>query len=210
VRLLVVRHGRTASNAEGRYQGSIDTDLDDVGVAQAHALDGALPRDLDLVVCSPMRRARRTAEILCAARDLPLVVDARFRERSVGIYEGLTVAEIRERHPDLWARNVTRRWAEAPPDGESIGALFARLAAGLAALRDEHGDGRVVLVAHGFVSKALRAICTGRYDDYFDWLLGNGQVLDVTVPATLSTEPDAYREAFVAGTGMAALSVADA
>jgi broad specificity phosphatase PhoE len=210
MRLLVVRHGRTASNAEGRYQGSIDTDLDEVGVAQAHALDGALPRDLDLVVASPMRRARRTAEIFCASRGLPLLLDARFRERSVGIYEGLTAPEVRERHPDLWAHDVTRRWDDAPPNGESIGELFQRLTGALAEIRDAHDGQRVVLVAHGFVGKAIRAICTGRYDDYFDWLLGNGQVLDVTIPAHLPGDLATFREAFVAGTRVAANRAADA
>lgn len=200
MKMLVVRHGRTASNAEGRYQGSIDTDLDDVGVAQAQALDGVLPRDLELVVSSPLRRARRTAEIFCASRGLPLLLDERFRERSVGIYEGLTGAEVRERHPELWARDVTRSWDEAPPRGESIGELFQRLTGALAALRDAHEGRRVLLVAHGFVGKAIRAICTARYDDYFDWLLGNGAVLDVAIPASLPGDIATFREAFLAGT----------
>lgn len=206
MKLLVVRHGRTASNAAGRYQGSIDTDLDEVGVAQAHALDGALPGDLELVVCSPLRRACRTAEIFATARGLPLAMDGAFRERSVGVFEGLTAPEARERYPELWAREITRRWDDAPPGGESIGALFERLTPGLAALRDAYADRRVVLVAHGFVSKAIRAICTGRYDDYFDWLLANGQVLEVTIPADLRTrEASTFRDAFLAGTGGAVI-----
>lgn len=182
MRLLLVRHGRTRSNAEGRYQGTIDTPLDEVGLAQARALDGQLPRDLDLVLSSPLRRARETAEILCAARGLPLAIEPGFRERGVGIYEGLTTAEIRERHPDLWARNLTRSWDEAPPGGESIGALVARIEAALAGIRTRFSGQRVVLVAHGFVAKAVRAICLGRADDWFAWQLGNAAVLEVEIP----------------------------
>jgi broad specificity phosphatase PhoE len=182
VRLLLVRHGRTRSNAEGRYQGTIDTPLDEVGLAQAHALDAQLPRDLDLVLASPLRRARETAEILCAARGLPLAIEPGFRERGVGVYEGLTTAEIRERFPDLWARGIARSWDEAPPGGEPIGALVARVATALAGVRDAYAGRRVVLIAHGFVAKAVRAICLGRADDWFQWQLDNAAVLDVQIP----------------------------
>jgi probable phosphoglycerate mutase len=181
--LLVVRHGRTRSNAEGRYQGSIDTDLDDVGISQAHALDAVLPRDVDAIVSSPMRRARRTAEILCAARGLPLAFADAFRERSVGVFEGLTHAEARERHPELWRQQATRRWDDAPPGGESIRAVFERVAQGLHDLRGTHGDRRAVLVAHGFVSRVIRATCLDRVDDFHAWSLDNAAVLEVDVPA---------------------------
>lgn len=183
MRLLLVRHGRTRSNAEGRYQGTIDTPLDEVGLAQARALDRHLPRDLELVLSSPLRRARETAEILCAARGLPLAIEPGFRERGVGVYEGLTTAEIRERHPDLWARQLTRSWDDAPPGGEPIGALVARVEAALAGLRATCQGRRTVLVAHGFVAKAVRAICLGRADDWFDWQLDNAAVLDVEIPS---------------------------
>lgn len=184
MRLLLVRHGRTRSNAEGRYQGSIDTPLDEVGLAQTHALDAQLPQELDLVLASPLRRARHTAEIFCAARSLPLTIDAEFRERSVGIFEGLTRAEIRERHPELWARDLTHSWDEAPAGGEPLGALVARIEAALTRVRATFGGRRVVLVAHGFVAKAVRAICLGRGDDWFTWQLDNAAVLEVEIPAT--------------------------
>jgi probable phosphoglycerate mutase len=182
LRLLLVRHGRTRSNAEGRFQGTIDTPLDEVGLEQARGLDARLPRDLEVVLSSPQRRARETAEILCVARRLPLTIDPAFRERGVGLYEGLTAAEIRERLPELWERDLTRSWDEAPPGGEPIGALVARIEAALTGVRENFGGRRVVLVAHGFVAKAVRAICLGRADDWFTWQLDNAAVLDVTIP----------------------------
>ncbi len=183
MRLLLVRHGRTRSNAEGRYQGSIDVPLDEVGVAQAQALDALLPRDLELVLASPLQRARATAEIFCAARSLPLAIEPGFRERSVGVYEGLTAAEIGERHPEARARELMRSWDEAPPGGESLGELFARVEAALAGLRARYAERRVVLVAHGFVARAVRALCIGRADDFYAWQLANAGVLDVRIPA---------------------------
>jgi broad specificity phosphatase PhoE len=183
--MIIARHGQTESNAAGRYQGSIDTDLDEVGERQAADLHRLLPRGITAVVSSPMRRAFRTAQIFCAERGLALVTHAAFYERSVGIFEGLTPAEVREAYPHLWARNITRRWAESPPQGESIAQVFARVHAGLVDLSEQHDHERLLLVAHGFVSKCARAIVLGRVDDFFAWQLGNGEHL----PLELSNLP---------------------
>jgi probable phosphoglycerate mutase len=173
--LIVLRHGRTAFNAEGRYQGSIDTDLDETGRAQAAGLHAVLPPDIDVLVSSPMRRARQTAEAIGAARGLPLELAGDFRERGAGVLEGLTLPEVQARHPELWARRVLRQWDEGPPGGESIRDVFHRVARGLDALRGAYPGRRVVLVAHGFVSKAIRATALGHVDDFFSWQLRNGE-----------------------------------
>lgn len=90
MKLLVVRHGETAFNAEKRYLGALDPPLNAHGIAQAHSLRNALPPTLDRLVCSPLLRARQTAEIVCKDRSLTLSIDAAFRERNVGVFEGLT------------------------------------------------------------------------------------------------------------------------
>jgi probable phosphoglycerate mutase len=203
MRLLVVRHGRTRSNAEGRYQGSIDTDLDEVGLDQARALATQLPGDVEVVVSSPLRRARQTAEAFCAARGLPLTFEPAFRERSLGVFEGLTAAEVRERHPELHSRRVTQLWDDAPPGGESIGAVFERVAAGLHALREAHAGRRVLLVAHGYVSRVIRATCLGRVDDFHAWMLGNGALLEVEIPDDAIRRPAVLGPALVPALGRA-------
>jgi broad specificity phosphatase PhoE len=173
--MIIARHGQTESNAAGRYQGSIDTDLDAVGERQAADLHGLLPQGITAVVSSPMRRAYRTAQIFCAARGLALTTHGSFHERTVGVFEGLTPAEVRDAYPQLWARNITRRWSESPPQGESIAQVFARVHAGLADLSERHDHERLLLVAHGFVAKCARAIVLERVDDFFGWQLGNGE-----------------------------------
>ena len=179
--LIVLRHGRTAFNAEGRYQGSIDTDLDATGLAQAAQLHAALPPQIDAIVSSPMRRALRTAEAVAGARGLPISLAAEFRERGAGVFEGLTAPEARERHPALWQRSITRQWGEGPPGGESIRDVFVRVASGLVRLHDALAGRTVLLVAHGFVSKAIRAAVLGRTDDFFAWQLRNCECLPLTV-----------------------------
>ncbi|HSY16071.1 MAG TPA: histidine phosphatase family protein [Jatrophihabitantaceae bacterium] len=117
-RILLVRHGRTAWNAEGRYQGQADPSLDDVGRVQARIL-ASLVAALrpDVILSSDLRRAQETAAPIAEICGLHVLADARLRERSLGHWEGLTRAEVAERYPDEYAdwaagRDVTRRGGE--------------------------------------------------------------------------------------------------
>jgi len=102
VQLICVRHGRTAWNADKRFQGHTDIPLDDEGRAQATAL-GALLRDerIDVAVSSDLLRAAETARIVLGARDLSLRLDADWREMRFGDWEGLTWEEIVLGNPEL-------------------------------------------------------------------------------------------------------------
>lgn len=177
MRLYVARHGQTQANAEHRYLGSLDAELNETGRLQAQALALQMPPSLDAIVVSPLLRARQTAEILNEKLQLPLHINDSFRERNVGVFEGLTQAEARHLHPDLWAQNITRHWATAPPNGETIAAVVARVHQGLVQLVEAHGTDHLLLVAHGFVGKTVRALVRQDFSDFFDWQLDNGQVL---------------------------------
>jgi broad specificity phosphatase PhoE len=196
--MIIARHGQTESNAAGRYQGSIDTDLDEVGAHQAADLHVLLPGTIGAVVSSPMRRALRTAQIFSAQRGLTITTHGAFHERGVGIFEGLTPAEVREAYPQLWARNITRRWDESPPQGESIAQVFARVHAGLLDLSQRSDHDRLLLVAHGFVSKCARAIVLERVDDFFGWQLGNGQHLHLDIGDVRECSLERLGVAFIA------------
>jgi broad specificity phosphatase PhoE len=183
MQLYVVRHGETQANAQGRYQGSLDAQLNENGVVQAQGLRAKLPVHIDSVVVSPLRRAQQTARIIFADDVLPVRTLEAFRERSVGVFEGLTQHEARERYPDLWAQNITRQWSLAPPEGESIVDVVERVRAGLNALLADDSHQVIVLVAHGFVAKTLRALVGQDFSDFFDWQLRNGEVLALQVNA---------------------------
>jgi broad specificity phosphatase PhoE len=193
MRLLVARHGETQFNAEGRYLGSLDPPLTLRGTAQAAALSELLPQVVDEIVCSPLMRARQTAEILCARRGLRLSILEAFRERDVGAFDGLTPAEAAARYPSQWAQNVTRRWSMAPPGGESIAAVVERIHAGLGALLAQSSGETVVLVAHGFVAKVIRGLEDPGKHDFFDWQLPNGGVLEIALD--VKRGPDALAAA---------------
>lgn len=175
--LYVVRHGETLENAEHRYLGMLDPSLTARGREQAQALGLRLPRRLDALVVSPRLRARETASILNAGLNLPVEIMDCFRERDLGVFEGLTQAEAKERYPQLWAQNITRRWELAPTGGESIADVVGRVRSGLLQLESRYRSKGVLLVAHGFVAKTIRSLAKSDFSDFYDWQLSNGNML---------------------------------
>ncbi|GHE44904.1 histidine phosphatase family protein [Vulcaniibacterium thermophilum] len=157
MRVLLARHGETPWNAEGRYQGQVDIPLSDVGLRQAQAL-GARLREVPIAraVCSPLSRARQTAELALGARDIPLTLDPGLMEIAHGTWEGLLASEIRERDPERM-----RAWREAPhevlmPEGESLQHVLDRAWPALARACDGLGPGDTLLVvAHDAVNRVL-------------------------------------------------------
>lgn len=102
-RLVLVRHGRTAWNLEGRAQGHTDVSLDEVGRAQAVAVAPVIARMQPSVLwSSDLARARETAAEIAGATGLTPRLDARLREFDVGERAGLTVPEFAERFPESY------------------------------------------------------------------------------------------------------------
>lgn len=188
--LYVVRHGETWANAEQRYLGSLDPGLTERGRQQAHALADHLPGNLDVLVVSPRLRALETAGILNEGLTLSPRIMECFRERDVGVFEGLTQAQASARYPQLWSQNITRRWEAGPTGGESICEVVTRVREGLLELRSNYPSQTVLLVAHGFVAKVIRALAKGDFSDFYDWQLSNGNllVLECFEMPTLDTE----------------------
>ncbi len=140
--LILVRHGRTAANREGRLQGRIDLPLDDVGERQASAVAEHLADvgTIDRVVASPLQRAQQTA----AAFGQPVETDDRWIELSYGVYEGVPHADVPS---EVWNKWFTDR-EFVPEGGESLRTLDDRVRGAcddlLAAARDE----TIVVVSH--------------------------------------------------------------
>jgi broad specificity phosphatase PhoE len=133
-RLVLLRHGRTAWNAERRFQGQADPPLDEVGRAQAYevaALIAALRPEL--LVSSDAARALQTAEVVGEVAALPVVKEPRLRERNLGHWEGLTREEVADRYPDEYADwmaglDVSRRGGETRDQvAERASAAWAEL-----------------------------------------------------------------------------------
>lgn len=156
--LILVRHGRTAANAERRLLGHLDAPLDEVGRRQVSALASVdVVAGARRVVCSPLGRARDTA----ASLGPPVSVDERWVELDYGIYDGMAVGDIR---PEVW-----RRWRSdpewAPEGGEALAALGRRVRAACTELAEEAARTDVVVVSHVSPIKAAVAWALGVGDE---------------------------------------------
>jgi alpha-ribazole phosphatase len=163
MRLLLAPHAPTDWNAAGRYQGHSDTALSAVGRKQAAQLADRLARErIDEVIASDLRRAVETARAVSEPRDLPLRIDSRVRELNFGGWEGLTYEEVRQNHAEAlkaWEADPVRK---APPQGETLAQMAARVRAFLGDFSDEIGSDRTVLVvAHRGSLRVLLCLALG-------------------------------------------------
>jgi probable phosphoglycerate mutase len=149
--LLLLRHGRTAWNLEGRMQGHADVPLDGVGREQAVASASALARVRpDRLWSSDLARARQTAEVIGAACGLEVVLDPRLREYDVGERSGLTVAEFAAQWPEQHAAWRAGRSEPRVAGEESHEQVASRVGAALRGCLDTLADGQTgVMVLHG-------------------------------------------------------------
>jgi probable phosphoglycerate mutase len=149
-RLLLIRHGETAWNAEHRIQGQLDIPLSARGVWQANRLATRLAQEpIDALLVSDLARATLTARPLGDALGLEPTLEPRLRERSFGIFEGFTVEQIATRWPEAFVAWRGRDPAWAMDDGESGQQFIERVLAALADAVQAHGGKTVALVAHG-------------------------------------------------------------
>jgi broad specificity phosphatase PhoE/ribonuclease HI len=153
---LLLRHGQTALSTERRFAGRGDIPLTEVGERQAADAAARLAArgGIDVIVTSPLRRARRTAEAVAEATGVPLRVEDGLVETDFGKWEGLTFAEASARWPDelsAWLRDPDL----APPGGESFAAAARRVSAALDRLLAEHRFQTLLLVSHVTPIKTL-------------------------------------------------------
>src|SRR5690554_996878 len=164
--IAFIRHGQTDWNAEGRMQGSSDIPLNDTGRQQARdAVDVLAGTDWDVIVSSPLSRARETAQIV--ADDLGIRLGRSYDlliERNYGAGEGLTLAEI------------DARWTDRQYPGlEPLDSVVARGTGALQQIADEYPGKNVVIVCHGTI---IRYTLAALADRAFDHIL-NGSVSTV-------------------------------
>lgn len=162
-RILAIRHGETAWNAEARIQGHRDIALNPTGLWQAQQLAQALAIEpVRAIYASDLQRAYRTAQAVADATGAPLVPEPSLRERGFGAFEGRTFAEVEAAWPEQ-----ARRWRErdphyAPAGGESLHTLRTRVTEAVHRLAARHAGELIVLVAHGGTLDVLYRAATGQ------------------------------------------------
>jgi broad specificity phosphatase PhoE len=147
--VLIIRHGETEWNVEGRYQGQADPPLNDRGIQQAYELAEALyDHTLEVIYSSPLKRAYQTAEILAKKLNIEVRIEPRLAEIHQGDWQTHLRTEIQSLYPDLFHQWETDPWHTTPPGGEHLSQVQSRVNTALDDISCRHPLGSVGLVTH--------------------------------------------------------------
>ena len=148
--IFLIRHGETVWNSQQRMQGHSNSDLSSVGQAQIQALGQWMKNvPFDHIYSSDSLRAKQTAEAITQFSGHELKIDLRLREKNLGVFEGLTSEEARERHPEVFRLFKTAGSKYVIDEGESTQQLQDRALEIVNEIRIKHPEERVLLVTHG-------------------------------------------------------------
>jgi probable phosphoglycerate mutase len=157
--ILLVRHGETPWNREGRYQGRTDIPLSETGQAQVRALGERLKGvDIKLAYASPLARAKNTAEAILLGRSTPLWLDAGLLEISHGEWEGQLAGDVEISHAEMFGvwRSRPGRSSPAGPGAETLGDVEVRAWSVLDRVCEQLGpDDTALIAAHDAVNRVL-------------------------------------------------------
>ncbi len=155
--LLLVRHGETAYNAVGRYQGHVQIELNELGQFQAARVCQRLAqRSIQAIYSSDLVRCLQTIQPLITAVGLPMTLDQRLREIDVGLWEHLTIPEIGATYPGNYAAYKQNPGATVHVGGESYTHLQQRAVVAIQDIIGRHGpDDTVVVCTHGGTIRAI-------------------------------------------------------
>lgn len=157
-KLVLVRHGQTDWNLEGRYQGGSDVPLNATGREQAERLAMELSASrYEAVYSSPLRRSLDTARAIAQGRGLEVYLDPRLKEIDLGEWEGMLATHIAAEYPELY-----RQWEKdprlvRPPGGESIREVHDRAVAAVEEMVSKHPGGTLCLVTHKTAMVVIRS-----------------------------------------------------
>ena len=157
--IYVTRHGQTDWNLIDRLQGITDNELNDEGIKQARKKQEDLKNEnIDLIICSTLKRARQTAEIINDGREIQIIYDEDIQERNYGEFEGLKNEDCNLR--DFWDYEKNLEY----PVAESVRQFFDRVYSFLDRIKKEYADKKILIVAHAGVSIAIDCYFNGISD----------------------------------------------
>ena len=176
-RIILIRHGETDWNIEGRWQGQADVALNQTGWRQAqemaHALEAA---GITAIYSSDLLRARQTAQVLADACGLPVHLDSRLREIHQGEWQGMLFSEIQARHAQAYQDQKQNPLGFAPPGGETAVEVRQRIVSAAQDLIRLHPGDTIAVVSHGFALAILIAHLRGEpFDRVWNLIPANGQ-----------------------------------
>lgn len=183
--LILIRHGETDWNTEGRWQGQADVALNESGWSQAQEMARSLQEaGIAEIYSSDLLRARQTAQVLADVTGLPLHLDSRLREIHQGEWQGLLFSEIQARYAQAYQERRRDPLSIAPPGGETAAQVRLRVVSAVQDILRQHPDETVAVVSHGFALAVLIAhLKCEPFDRVWELIPENGQW--VMVEATL-------------------------
>lgn len=166
--ILLTRHGQTQWNVLGKVQGKADIELNENGILQAEETGEILKNEnIDLIICSPLKRAKQTAEIINKNRNVPIIYDEDIIERDFGEFEGVNKKDFD--FEGYWSYKQNKQYQKA----ENIRVFFARVYKFLDKIKVEYNDKRILIVAHGGISIPVNC--------YFNGIPENDELLKLAI-----------------------------
>lgn len=161
-KVILVRHGETVWNTEGKEMGQLDSPLTSKGIWQAELLADRLEKmDFRAMCSSDLGRAYDTAKIIASKKGIEIKIDTRLRERNMGIFQGLTTSEMKSRFPIEWKQYQEGGFEYVIPKGESARQRVERTVTCLNELSERHPGETILCVTH-----------TGILMGFFQYVLG--------------------------------------
>ena len=161
MRFYIIRHGQTNWNKKGKIQGKTDIELDEEGIEQAKEARKILEKyPIDVIVSSPLKRARKTAEIINEVKKVPIIFDKAIEERGFGEFEGKVRTEI---YDDIWNSEILDNFQlnKQYKGVETIQDLCNRVWGLFDELKQDHEYKNILIVTHGGVTRAISGYFNG-------------------------------------------------
>lgn len=181
--LLLIRHGETDWNVQGRWQGQADVPLNQRGRQQAINIAQTLRYiDIHAIYSSDLQRAWHTARELARVKELPIQLDTRLREIHQGEWQGLLIDEIISKYAQEFRQRRDNPLQVAPPGGETTLHVQERVLSVLNNILMKHPDETVAIVSHGFVIAVARTYFTSKpIEEVWGLVPENGTIIELDV-----------------------------
>ncbi len=175
VRIILVRHGETSWNKQGKFQGRLDIELNEIGRDQVRRLAKALGDiHLDVIYSSPLKRSQETAAMIADYHSLEVIKADEFNEIDHGAWEGMQLEAVIDDHGELYDTWINRPHKAKMPGGEDLENIRERVVRKLTEILDLTPDGNVVLIAgHDATNKVLLCFALGLDSSHF-WQFKQG------------------------------------
>ena len=159
--LTILRHAETEFNHKGIWIGTTDVPLNETGRQKAEKYAGTITTKYDLIICSPLKRTRETADIIAKKHNIEVITDKNLQERYWGVLEGITYVQFAEKYPEA-ARKNTEDYQPDLPEAETIEQVEARVAKVIETIKAKYEGKRILIVTHAGIIRVFKRQLLGQ------------------------------------------------